>query len=219
MDFCLAFGCKLQSTSVFFQRFSPWSPRAPMTSAINRRSVLLGLTAAGTTGLSALPGTITPPNDWLPSNWRDLGFPTRRWVTAVFVHTGERFQTIYCEDGNYIDPAIKLFSWTCRDFRLNEWKILHPMLMDLLFVLHWKYHRDLINILSGYRTPETNFKLEGAALNSQHIWGKALDVHLQGVDNKEVAKGFKEIFRGGVGMYPLKHFTHLDCGPLRNWVG
>ena len=93
------------------------------------------------------------------------------------------------------------------------------MLMDLLFILHWKYNRNKISIFSGYRTPETNLKIEGAALNSQHILGMALDVHLPDVDNTIVAKDFKEIFKGGVGMYPLKHFTHLDCGPLRSWVG
>jgi uncharacterized protein YcbK (DUF882 family) len=47
----------------------------------------------------------------------------------------------------------------------------------------------------------------------------ALDVHLSDVDNTAIAKDFKSIFKGGVGMYPLKHFTHLDCGPLRSWVG
>jgi uncharacterized protein YcbK (DUF882 family) len=42
------------------------------------------------------------------------------------------------------------------------------MLMDLLFVLHWKYHKDEIKIFSGYRSPETNANIEGAALHSQH---------------------------------------------------
>ncbi len=93
------------------------------------------------------------------------------------------------------------------------------MLMDLLFILHWKYNRNEIQIYSGYRTPETNAHIEGAALNSQHILGKALDIHLPDLDNTAVAKDFKTFIYGGVGMYPLKHFTHLDCGPLRSWVG
>jgi uncharacterized protein YcbK (DUF882 family) len=190
-----------------------------MTSVVDRRKVLLGVGAAGVSSVPAWGETVSSATEWIPPKWREFGFPSQRWVTAVFVHTGERFQTIYCDGGNYIGDSIKLFSWVCRDYRLNQWKVLHPMLLDLLFILHWKYHRNEISILSGYRTPETNIHIEGAALNSQHIWGKALDVHLPDLDNEEVAKDFKTFIFGGVGMYPLKHFTHLDCGPLRSWVG
>ncbi len=93
------------------------------------------------------------------------------------------------------------------------------MLMDLLFILHWKYNIDEIKILSGYRSPQSNANIEGAALHSQHILAKALDIHLPNIDNTKVAQDFKTFVYGGVGMYPLKHFTHLDCGPLRSWVG
>ena len=87
-----------------------------------------------------------------------------------FVHTNERFKNIYCEAGEYIVPAVKQFSWTCRDYRRGEWEWIHPMLLDLLFVLHWKYNKDEINIFSGYRTPETNANIEGAALNFSTHW-------------------------------------------------
>ncbi len=190
-----------------------------MAPVIERRKFLLGLAAAGLGSVPALGEGSTSPNDPLPSNWRQLGFPTRRWVSAVFVNTGEPFHTIYCENGEYIYSSIKEFSWVCRDYRLNQWKWLHPMLLDLLFVLHWKYNRNKINITSGYRTPETNAKIEGTALHSQHTLGMALDVNLPDVDNTAVASDFQKIFKGGVGMYPLKRFTHLDCGPYRTWDG
>ena len=187
---------------------------------IDRRTLLAGL--AGTAALQAVPvwaETGNPGSDWLPPKWREYGFPTRRWVKIHFVHTGERFKNIYCDSGVYIYDSVKQFSWICRDFRANEWKWIHPMLMDLLFVLHWKYNKDEIKILSGYRSPETNAHIEGAALHSQHTFAKALDIHLPDLDNTAVAKAFKNFIYGGVGMYPLKHFTHLDCGPLRSWVG
>ncbi len=187
---------------------------------INRRKLLLGVALGAS--LPALPSwadTDAASTDWLPPKWREHGFPTRRWVNINFVNTGEKFKNIYCENGEYIFPSIKEFSWTCRDFRRSEWKMLHPMLMDLLFLLHWKYNKNEINIYSGYRTPETNANIEGAALHSQHTLAKALDIHLPDTDNAEVAKSFKTFIYGGVGMYPQKHFTHLDCGPLRSWVG
>lgn len=191
-----------------------------MAPVIDRRNLLLGGAVAA--GLRPLPGwadSDASANEWLPPKWRELGFPTRRWVNIVFVHTGERFKNIYCESGEYVFQSVKEFSWTCRDFRANEWQWIHPMLMDLLFVLHWKYNKDEIKIFSGYRSPETNVKIEGAALHSQHTLAKALDIHLPNADNTAVAKDFKSFIFGGVGMYPLKHFTHLDCGPLRSWVG
>jgi len=188
---------------------------------IDRRQVLLNVSAAAAS-VATLPAwaeTATSPGDWLPPKWREHGFPSRRWVTAVFVHTGERFKDVYMEDGKYIVPAVQKFSWVCRDFRRKEWLWLEPRLLDLLFVLHWKYNKNEIKILSGYRSPETNANIEGAALHSQHTLGKALDVHLPDIDNAAVAKDFKVFIEGGVGMYPLKHFTHLDWGPPRTWAG
>lgn len=174
---------------------------------IDRRQ-FLGFSAAAATAALALPA-------WAAAG----GFPDRRWVNIVFVHTGERFNNLYHDGGAYIMPAVKQFSWTCRDYRRNEWKWLNPWLMDLVFVLHWRYDKNLIQILSGYRTPETNANLEGAALNSQHIRANALDIHIPDVDADAVARDFKRLIYGGVGMYPGRGFTHLDFGPLRSWVG
>jgi uncharacterized protein YcbK (DUF882 family) len=192
-----------------------------MSAEIDRRKLFTA--AIATAGLANFPAWAESEPakcSWPPADWvKNHSFPSRRWAKIVFVHTGEKFNQLYMEDGKYILPAVQQFSWTCRDFRESAWKWLNPFLMDFLFVLHWKYCREQISILSGYRTPETNSKLEGAALNSQHLRANALDIHLPDVDNEEVAKDFKTFIYGGVGMYPLKHFTHLDCGPLRNWVG
>ena len=176
---------------------------------MDRRQLLLAGPAATAAVLSA------------PPLWAQTAFPQRRAVNIVFSHTNERFQGFYFWDGVYIMPAVQQFSWVCRDFCANQWKWLNPWLMDLLFVLHWRYHKDEIQIWSGYRTPETNALLavEGAALNSQHIRANALDIHIPDVDADSVAKDFKTFIYGGVGMYPGRGFTHLDFGPLRNWVG
>jgi uncharacterized protein YcbK (DUF882 family) len=173
---------------------------------LNRRQILLGPAAAAV--------ALSPP----PA-WAQTGFPQRRAVEIQFANTGERFKGFYYWDGAYILPAVQQFSWTCRDFRANEWKWLNPWLMDLIFVLHWKYQKEEILIFSGYRTPETNAQLEGSALNSQHIRANALDIHIPDVNADAVAEDFKTFVYGGVGMYPGRGFTHLDFGPLRNWVG
>ena len=193
---------------------------------LDRRRLLLGSAAvaagAAVPVLAAADAPSTTPAPecvWPPPAWKQGGFPSRRWTNILFSNTGERFKNIYCEDGNYILPSVQQFSWVCRDFRANQWKLLDPRLMDLLFVLHWKYCRNEIRIFSGYRTPETNGQLEGAAKNSQHLQGRALDIHLPDIDNEAVALDFRTFVFGGVGMYPGKQFTHMDMGSLRRWVG
>ena len=91
--------------------------------------------------------------------------------------------------------------------------------MDLIFVLHWKYNKNLIDIYSGYRSPQTNARIEGAALNSQHTRAMALDIHIPDIDNDAAARDLKENHLRGTGMYSGRAFTHFDFGPLRSWVG
>jgi uncharacterized protein YcbK (DUF882 family) len=75
-------------------------------------------------------------------------------------------------------------------------------------------------VLSAFRSRETNAMLArttfGVAENSQHIYGRALDVRFGGrlSDAMSVARAMR---RGGVGWYPHSGFIHLDTGPVRNW--
>lgn len=188
---------------------------------IHRRTLLFGAAVAAFSAEAPAMAAETGAANcvWPPPNWQKGGFPSRRWVKILFVHTNERFADRYVEDGVYSMDAVKRFSWTVRDFRANEFHWIEPQLLDLLFILHWKYCKDEIRIFSGYRSPQTNAQIEGAAKNSQHMQGRALDIHLPNMDNDAVAQSFQEILKGGVGMYPNKHFTHLDLGNLRRWVG
>ena len=75
-------------------------------------------------------------------------------------------------------------------------------------------------ILSAYRTAETNAMLArttfGVAENSQHMYGRALDLHL-GSKLAEAMTAARAMKRGGVGWYPHSSFFHIDTGPVRNW--
>ena len=175
-----------------------------MTPMVGRRQLLVGSIGAALAALA-------------PPAWAQT-FPSERWVNIVFTPTGEHFADRYFWDGVYSMAAVREFSWTCRDYRASQWKWIHPWLMDLIFVLHWKYNKNLISIFSGYRSPQTNAQLEGAALNSQHMRALALDIHIPDVDNGAVARDLKKIIYGGTGMYPGRGFTHFDFGPLRSWV-
>jgi len=80
-----------------------------------------------------------------------------------------------------------------------------------------------INILSGYRSPQTNAYLRkhtyGVAKHSYHIKAMAVDIHIDGMRlsrAKDIIRGINHT--GGVGYYPNSGFVHTDVGPKRNWT-
>lgn len=174
---------------------------------MNRRRVLQGLAVSGLVGMPIFPGLA------------QQSIPPMRWAKTRFAATGEMFNDIYFQGNQYIRPAVEKFSVTVRDYRANKAVTMHPWLLDIIFVLHWRYQVDVIRINSGYRAPETNASLEGAAKDSQHMRGTALDIVIPGLDHEKVARDMATFVHGGVGMYPGQGFVHFDFGNLRRWVG
>jgi uncharacterized protein YcbK (DUF882 family) len=76
-------------------------------------------------------------------------------------------------------------------------------------------------VLSGYRSPETNraLRLEsrGVAKNSLHTKGMAVDIRVQDRDLRQVWRAASSLQAGGVGYYPRAGFIHLDVGEVRSW--
>lgn len=73
-------------------------------------------------------------------------------------------------------------------------------------------------LTSGYRTPERNATIEGAAPNSQHCEGCAADFTGRGFTPRETAdiiEAHPVWGSGGLGRY--SNFTHLDTARQRRW--
>lgn len=67
-----------------------------------------------------------------------------------------------------------------------------------------------VTITSGYRTATYNAKVGGAS-NSYHTKGRAADITVSGVDNKELAKYFEAQGINGIGLYNyIGGFVHVD---------
>src|SRR5262249_27319443 len=81
--------------------------------------------------------------------------------------------------------------------------------------------RQPIQVISGYRSPQTNAMLastsEGVARNSFHIQGKAIDLRLEGIALSHLRNAAKSLQVGGVGYSPASDFIHVDTGPIRYW--
>jgi uncharacterized protein YcbK (DUF882 family) len=95
-------------------------------------------------------------------------------------------------------------------------------LIDLLHdVSQWFGGSRTVEIISAYRSPETNVMLRrrsnGVARNSLHMQGKAMDVRLRGVELTQLQKAALVLGRGGVGYYSKSNFIHLDTGRARHW--
>jgi len=138
------------------------------------------------------------------------------------LHTGESLKTVFWAAGSYVTEALQEIDVVLRDFRNGEVREIDRHLLDQLHRLHAKLgSKEPFNVISGYRSPETNAKLlqnsNGVAKKSLHMKGMAIDVALPDRDLKVVRKAALAMKAGGVGYYPKSGFVHLDTGRVRFW--
>ena len=139
-------------------------------------------------------------------------------------HTNESGAFTYMVDGAYDRPTLDKLNWFLRDWRLNEPTKMDPKLFDIV----WEVYRESgskqpIDVLSGYRSPQTNALLRRrsrqVAKYSQHMEGKAMDAHFVDVDTATIRDIAMRMEAGGVGFYPSGYtpWVHIDSGDVRYW--
>src|SRR5215471_20502436 len=126
--------------------------------------------------LSVIAGTVV-----LPEIVRAVPLPPPQphRLNLVNQHTGETFSGLYRDDNGPIPRVMEELSVFLRDFHCGEKIDFDVNVLDFLSQVMQAVGQKTATILSAYRTPETNAKLNkttfGVAENSQHLYGRAVD--------------------------------------------
>src|SRR6266581_1721031 len=147
--------------------------------------------------------------------------PALRRLRLANAHTGETFEGTYRDDNGPIERVIEELCVFLRDHHSGEKTQIDVGVIDFLADVLDAVGATGATILSAYRTAETNAMLArttfGVAENSQHMFGRALDVRLP-TRNEDAVRAARELKLGGVGWYPRSGFFHIDTGSVRNWT-
>jgi uncharacterized protein YcbK (DUF882 family) len=147
-----------------------------------------------------------------------------RTIHLYHIHTHESIAATFRVNGRYDPATLRQLNHFLRDWRNNDEIDMDPKLFDVI----WETYRasgstQPIEVVSAYRSPSTNAMLrrrsKAVAENSQHILGKAMDMHYTDVPMSKIREIALRLQRGGVGYYPTSGipFVHLDVGNVRYW--
>lgn len=146
-------------------------------------------------------------------------------IKMAHPYTGDVIDVVYRIGDTYIPEALDQLNNFLRDSHNEEVNEYDPRTFDVLHTMLAKIGKPnaVIDVLSGYRSQETNDALRAsgttnAAEHSQHIDAKAVDLRVPGVPAPVVRDAALSLQAGGVGYYPKSQFVHVDVGPVRKWT-
>lgn len=145
-----------------------------------------------------------------------------RSLSMTNVNSGESISVTYWSNGTYHRDALDKLNHFLRDVKTGEQTEMDPLLFDVLWqTMQITGFHGTVEVLSGYRSPETNAWLAsvsaGVARDSQHMNGNAMDIRFPGVPVYKMRQAARSLQMGGVGYYPRSGFVHIDTGPVRYW--
>jgi len=166
------------------------------------------------------PGTVAETDDDVPVAGKKYS------LNLYSLHTNESISVVYRVGDVYVPEALDRLDHFLRDHYTDDVNQYDPAEFDLLHNVMTRLNKPngTINILCGYRSPETNEYLRsrapvtGVAEHSQHIQAKAIDIRVPGVQTARLRDAAMSLDAGGVGYYPTSQFVHVDVGPVRHWT-
>ena len=187
---------------------------------IHRRHILaLAAAAAAAPGLAAAQAD--PIGDLLD---RALAEREVRRLSLFNLHTSEKIDAVYWENGRYVPDALEAINLVLRDFRTGEVWPIDVRLIDAVSAVAARVENPRpFQIVSGFRSSKTNAMLRGkskqVAENSVHTEGEAIDLYLDDTPLPRLHAAAVSLSVGGVGLYPVTGFLHMDVAKVRYWQG
>ena len=122
-----------------------------------------------------------------------------------------------------LSPAFRVREFRCRDG--TDTILIDEGLVVLLQCIREHFGKP-VTITSGYRTAAHNRSVGGAAY-SQHLYGRAADIRVQGIPVEQLAAYAETCLpgTGGIGRYPPRAgravgWVHVDTRPAKSrWTG
>jgi len=147
-----------------------------------------------------------------------------RSIVLLHPKSGEKLNVTYYTHGRYNPEIMMAINHLFRDREANKIGEIDPELIDYLVDIRTRLGLPptvVFEILSGYRSPESNEKLRAtnsqAAKDSLHLHGWAVDFRIKSVNGSAIAEIAKTMQRGGVSYYPSDNHVHVDLGNIRTW--
>jgi len=185
--------------------------------------VCTGITRRGLLGAFAATAMTAAPTFSNAAGFLRGGGDIRR-ISMFSGRTGERIDTIYWIEGEYVGEALREINQFMRDWRTSQAISMDTRTIDIMAATaRLMDTTQPYQLLSGYRSPQTNALLRsrsrGVARNSLHMKGQAADLRMSGRSVSQMARAAASCRAGGVGRYSGSNFVHMDCGVVRTWGG
>ncbi len=153
---------------------------------------------------------------------RRAGAVDERRLKFFHTHTGKRLDVVYKRRDEYVPDALNEINAFLSDFRTGDIIDIDTQLLDLIHDIREALgSKGTYEVISAYRSAKTNEMLRsrssGIAKNSQHLFGKAVDVRLTDIELTKLRDTAISMQRGGVGYYASSNFVHIDTGRVRRW--
>jgi uncharacterized protein YcbK (DUF882 family) len=148
-----------------------------------------------------------------------------RAIKLFNTHTNETVSVVFKRGADFDTQALLELNHVALDHRSGESHAMDARLFDQLFDLAQACGvAPEFEIISGYRSPESNAKLaapegSGVSKRSLHMQGRAIDVRLRKCPTAKLRDLALAAKKGGVGYYQRSDFVHIDTGSFRTWTG
>jgi uncharacterized protein YcbK (DUF882 family) len=133
--------------------------------------------------------------------------PRRDLLWLRNARTGEEARILVDTAVGGLDPG----EWRRANRALRSWRTgrprtMHPRLLRLLLRIQRHFGGRRIEVVSGYRVPD-----DAGDLSSYHQVGRAADIRIEGVSDRQLFEFCRTLDRVGCGFYPVaRSHVHID---------